>query len=403
MKNRVKENPVTKNTTFVIGGMMNEVKMPVLLDKENHFEQLKIFCETYVKAREWPKYFHCLIVQELQQGNYETATEYTEKALALFPDDAALHLLHGIELVELGKKNHIAALSSFDKAKELDTELQAIAPFALSLSGIVCCFMCNPIEARTRINKALELCKGKVVEIPGAKLPLELCLFTLLGDRSEMLHTKYYEKALECAVTDSQKHALNLLIANGCFQGGRYNKAILYYQESLKYKSEKNKFSNLFSLPVSRWVIYDQLADCYRFQEDYEAAETYLQKMLATAGPCKRFVYCSYFVLKMEMDEMEEAVDMLSKAIELDPTAFHMYEFRAQAYEYIDNLPEAKSDYEVSKMREERQDDLPDDEYELWQAMNYEHRKYWEVRWWKFLVNSCVNEESEKSIMERRQ
>lgn len=170
-----------------------------------HFSQTEALCRRVLKAhRDQPDASHLLGVVALQQGNYQTAVDFIEKALRKSPDNVSFQVNLGEAYRGLGRLDH--AVSMFERALAIDPD-RAEAH----------CGLGNTHLALEKIDQALT-CFGRAIQINPNLAQAHYNngnAHSLRGDTDEAISA--YRRAISIKPTFADAHFNlgNLLSAKG--------------------------------------------------------------------------------------------------------------------------------------------------------------------------------------------
>ncbi|KPJ59396.1 MAG: hypothetical protein AMJ46_11230 [Latescibacteria bacterium DG_63] len=268
----------------------------------------------------------------LSQKNFEKAVMELETAVEQEPDNGLAHLKLAMAYAEIGETKK--AGEEFNRALELDPKLEKdvdanrrhywVEHFneGVRLSQEEKDFA----EAAKEFEKAIELDPLDV----RAYTNLGFC-YTQLGDHEKAL--SLFEKAAELEPTDeaSRKNLAGIYedMANNHFKSRNYPEAIKFYQKALDFDSDR--INCVFQLGICHFQKASAETSTAVARQDYERALELYARVLEKE-PDEVDVVFNMGIANLALDNLDEAMQLLKRAVDTDPKVPEFHKILGRAY-----------------------------------------------------------------------
>ncbi len=264
----------------------------ILCDLE-HFEEAEESLEkALVTYNANPVTYLYLAICKYRLDKPHEAMSLIEKALEIKPDYSDCMMIKGVSLAKIGKEAEcISCFSANEKGQETNPRYYTYWGIALQSFG-------RYAEAKEKFLQAFELNRDD-----------EYNLFYLAENYIKegnstpalQLYTKIVEKNNNNAVAHEK-------IGDILYRKGDYKNAINYYLNGMKV-SRKHKH------------LYNKIAKCYYYLEDFNTSETYYIKAI-DYNPDLIEAYTGYTNLLLLKDNVKEALRKIRTAYKKSPDSF---------------------------------------------------------------------------------
>ncbi len=285
----------------------------------------------------------------LSQKNFEKAVRELEMAVEQEPDNGEAHLKLAMAYAEIGETKK--AGSEFDRALELDPKLQ------------------NDVDANRRhywvehFNEGVRLSQEekdfkeaalefeKAIDID----PLDVRAYTNLGFCYTQLgeHEKalsLFEKATELAPTDetSKRNLAGIYedIAKNHFKSGNYVEAIRFYEKALELAPDR--INCVFQLGICHFQKASTETSAVAARPSYEKALELYARVLEQE-PDDVDVIFNMGIANLALDNQEEAISLLKRAVDIDPKVPEFHKILGRAYARAGSQELAVTELVISK------------------------------------------------------
>lgn len=285
----------------------------------------------------------------LSQKNFEKAVRELEIAVEQEPENGFAHLNLAMAYGEIGETKK--AGEEFDKALELNPKLSKdvetnrrhywVEHFneGVRLSQEEKNFE----EAAKEFEKAIELDPRDVRAYSNLGFSL-----TQLGEHEKAL--ALFEKAAELEPTDetSRKNLARVYedIAKNHFKNRNYTEAIRFYQRALDL--EPDGLNCLLQLGICHSQKASAETTLALARPDYEKALEFYSRVLEKEPDNVDIIY-NMGLTNLAIDNLDEAIQLLKKAVDMDPTVSDFHKILGRAYARAGEQESAVTELVISK------------------------------------------------------
>ncbi|UCF78495.1 MAG: tetratricopeptide repeat protein [Candidatus Eiseniibacteriota bacterium] len=285
----------------------------------------------------------------LSQQNYEKAVRELETAVEQEPNNGLAHLKLAMAYAEIGETKKAGA--EFDRALELDPKLAKdvdsnrkhywVEHFnegvRLSQEDK------NFEEAAREFEKAIDLDPEDV----RAYTNLGFC-YTQMGDHEKAL--ELFEKAASLEPTDetSRRNLAGIYedIGKNHFKSGNYTEAIRFYQKALNL--EPDRINCVFQLGICYFQKASSETTEALARSDYENALELYGRVLEQE-PDEVDVIFNMGIANLALDNLDEAMNLLRRAVDIDPRVPEFHKILGRAYARAELQELAVTELVISK------------------------------------------------------